>query len=429
MSINRLALLVLCALCVLAAPCFAAIATVLVADTDHDTFLSKADAVYVTSCGGSAAATNTANTRIFVGDRHDTTTGNYTNYKGFLHFDIKDLHGTPTSAKLYMYRQTRSNPADIYVLRPHSYWWPGDSGDWTGAADTLGIKAFGDIVGAWNEFVLDITYIPMGRYLDIRLEDSWQQTCDTPPGAGTLRWSVWRSKDYNGTGDDDFTPYLVIDYDSTAVTCASVYVPSGASDGYLLDEIQDPNVCDGIEASPLTGVTVIVVGEDDAAPSAAYGFIRFSLAAIPDSIQSAWMTFTIDFKGAANFGNVELWKLDTDFDPLTAGDWGASGTEIGQISYDSVAVGQTIAFDVTANVSGGLIEPFQLRTSGLCTGPGPLDDERIWVRASEYAGTSSDPVLTVCYFPSEARYIIKPVGITGGSLGDASGKFMGKAGK
>lgn len=388
----------------LASSAWATVDTVLVADGDHDTFLSKAHAVYTGSCGGSAAATNTANTRIFVGDRESG--GTYTNYKGLLRFDIKDLHGTVNSATLYMYSHAVSgggSQGDVHVLRPHSYWWPGDSSDWTGAADTLSVKAIEDFVAEWNTFTLDTDFVPMGRYLDIRLEDEFQQTCDNPPGAGVTRWSIWRSKDYNGTSDDEFTPYLVVDYDSTTVTCASVYVPAGASDGYLEDGVAAPDICDGIEADVYTGATIMVAGEKISPDYASYGYIRFNLSAIPDSIQSAWMTFTIDALGVVgpvDFGNVELWKLDTDFKPLDASDWGASGTEIMQVLYDSLTVGETVSFDVTGYVTGGVKEPFQIQTSVLCDEIEPIGDETIWLRSSEYAGTSSDPVLTICYFPS-----------------------------
>jgi hypothetical protein len=229
-----------------------------------------------------------------------------------------------------------------------------------------------------------------------------QQACDDPPGAGENRRSIYRSKDWAGVGDDEFTPYIVIDYDSTSVTCADLYVPSGASDGHLTDMIASPTVCDGTEATPSTGITVIIAGEDDDPASASYGYIRFNLSAIPDSIQSAWLTFTVDFLGGTDFGNLELWNLDSDFGTLGQEDWGASGTKIAEVLYDSLTVGETVTFDVSPYVTGGAIEPFQIQTFPLCDEIGPLGDERIWLRASEYAGTSSDPVLTICYFPSEA---------------------------
>lgn len=424
MSINRLAILIVCALCVLAAPCVATVDTVLVADGDHDAHLSNAHAVYTTSCGGDGAVANTTLNRVIVGDRESGVT--YTNYKGFLRFDIKDLHGTVNSATLYMYCHNRSGSrGDVYVLRPTSYWWPADGGDWTGAADTLCVFASEDITSdQWETFTLETAYIPMGRYLDIRLEDEYQQTCLTPPDDEDQRWSFWRSKDFADGPADTTAPYLVIDYDSTPVTCANVYVPSNPSDGYLSDRI--PDVCNGIGSSPLVAATVIVAGET-LDPDACYGYIRFDVPAIADSIQSAWVTFTVDAKGAANFGNVTFWKLDEDWFPLGPPGWGASGEQVGLVPYASVTPGETIAFDVTSYVTGGVMEPFQIQTSALCDEIEPIGpDETVSLRSREYGGDSV-PVMTVCYFVAVDGGIA--VGITDGSLGDASGKFMGKAGK
>jgi len=416
------------ALICLASPAWADIATVRIATSDDDGYLYESSTVYANACyWGATKLANWTLANIWVGDFESATW--YTIRKGLLRFDLRGLNGIVNACTLYVYCNYKDAAAgDLYISRVNAGWWPwvGTEYSWGrptafGSSTLIATVPIEDITtSSWIAIPLEPTEILAGRYLSIRMEDEFARTCSNPPGSGVSRLTRYYSKDNAGVGNDTYTPYVVLDYDPSTVNCYTIYPPGTLSDGHIIDDFVP--MCDAAIVV-WTAPSTMEFGEEIIGPRADEAFVRFNIVSVPSAEyasmepgESAWLTLTVDSKGAINFGNLRVWLLDDDFHVLGTDDWGASGTLIRKWPYASLVPGQQIWFDVgdyldeAVQKPAGPIMPFKFTNTLFCSDPAPLGDETCALRTCDYAGTSSDPVLVICTFEVEAaRHVHGPI--------------------